>query len=453
MATGTPANTPFLAVESPQVREHSPNWLIREAASTGRARSSRGFAWWTRGDYGPKRRIGRAIRRTRQRYASSQLDDSMEIKHIKPTALWAALIVALSVLAATIVVPSIAYLFFAPLKAAALVGAFVVALPMSSWSVRAMRRFCGRLIPLSSGGRRMLAPALACFAGCVFAAVAVVDLVERLLILRNVAGWLETGGALLITATTCCIALALQARQYFRPPAIQAPYILYLRTFLGFSDHAVTAALFTIVGGRNPIVVLTAPHSDAASWDPVLIAFRGNPVVRLSAKSPIFMHSKDREWEHAVRNLVDGASRVVVDISDMSAGIRAELEMVGRVGISTKVIWLTDAEKSDRVEQIRALVGSAHMPPERVIAYRRSWFAALPNLLIGICLSELFMFVSLLLANDSLRSVATPRELGYVVGTLTARSLPGLLLFTAIFARPAIDGRTQKALRSLLVSP
>jgi len=165
------------------------------------------------------------------------------------------------------------------------------------------------------------------------------------------------------------------------------------------------------------------------------------------------MHSKDREWEHAVRNLVDGASRVVVDISDMSAGIRAELEMVGRVGISTKVIWLTDAVQSDRVEQIRALVGSAHMPPDRVIVYRRSWYAALPNLLIGLCLSELFMFVSLFAADGRLRSMATLRDLGYVVGFLTAQSLPGLLLFTAVFARPAVDGRTQKALRSLLGSP
>jgi len=299
----------------------------------------------------------------------------------------------------------------------------------------------------------MLAPALACIAGCVLAAVAVLYLVGRLFILRDVAAWFETGGVLLITITTCCVAFAIQARQYFRPGAIQSPYILYLRTFLGFSDHAVTAALFTIIGGRNPIVVLTAPHSDAASWDPVLIAFRGNPLVRLSAKSPIFMRAADREWEHAVRSLVDGASRVVVDISDMSTGIRAELEMVGRVGISTKVIWLTDAVQSDRVEQIRALVGSAHMPPDRVIVYRRSWYAALPNLLIGLCLSELFMFVSLFAADGRLRSMATLRDLGYVVGFLTAQSLPGLLLFTAVFARPAVDGRTQKALRSLLGSP
>jgi hypothetical protein len=59
----------------------------------------------------------------------------------------------------------------------------------------------------------------------------------------------------------------------------------------------------------------------------------------------------------------------------------------------------------------------------------------------------------LFLADGTLRSAATPRELGYVVGSLTAQSLPGLLLFAAVFARPAVDRRTQRELRTLLVSP
>jgi hypothetical protein len=90
------------------------------------------------------------------------------------------------------------------------------------------------------------------------------------------------------------------------------------------------------------------------------------------------------------------------------------------------------------------------MPPDRVILYERSWIAALPNLLIGFCLSELFVFASLLLSDRSVRSVTTPRELGYVVGSLTAQGLPGLLLFAVLFARPAIDRRARRKLRTLL---
>jgi len=373
----------------------------------------------------------------------------MRITHIKLTAIWAALIVCLSVLFATIAIPLAAYRL-TPWTTAAPIMALVVVPPMSAWSVRALRRFCGRLIPLSYSGNRMFGPQLACTAGCVFAFAAVLNSIQRLFTLRDVGIWFESGGVLAIAASTFCIALALQAYQYFYPAAIQAPYILYLRTFLGFSDRAVTAALFTIVAGRKSIAVLTAPHSNSASWDPVLIAFRGNPIVRLSTKGPVFLSAADDEWERCVKNLVDGASHVVVDISEMSSGIRAELELVGREGISNKVIWLSEAAQSDRLQQMRALVGSAHMPPDRVIFYERSWTAALPNLLIGFCLSELFVFTSLLLSNGGLRSVVTLRDLGYVIGYLTGQSLPGLLIFAAVFARPAVDRHAQRKLRTLL---
>jgi len=364
------------------------------------------------------------------------------------TAIWAALIVYVSVLIATIAIPLAAYLLIrwtgAPPFMALAVVPFVCA-----WSVRALRRFCGRLFPLSSTGNRRLGPALVCMAGCAFAFVADLNSIQRLVTLRDAATWFQSG-VMVVSASTFCIALALQAWQYARVTAIQAPYILYLRTFLGFSDRAVTAALFTIAGGRSPIAVLTAPYSNAASWDPVLIAFRGNPLVRLSAKSPVFLRAADGEWERSVRNLVEGASHVVVDISDMSSGVRAELEIVGREDISRKVIWLSDAAQSDRLPQIRALVGLAHMPSDRVVFYERSWTAGLPNLFIGLCLSQLFALNSLLSSLGSLRSVATPRDLGGVVGALTVQILPGLLLFVAVFARPAVDRHAQRKLRTLL---
>ena len=364
------------------------------------------------------------------------------------TALWAALIVCLSVLVVMIGTPLAAYLVTS-WTAAPPVMALVVVPFASSWSVRALRRFCGRLLPLSSSGSRMLVPGVACMAGCVLTFVAVLSSVRRLVTVRDVDS-LFASGVMAIAAGTFCVALALQAHQYSRPSAIPAPYILYLRTFHGFSDSAVTAALFTIVAGRSPIAVLTAPHSKAASWDPILIAFRGNPIVRWSARSPVFLKAANHEWERSVRSMIDGASHVVVDISDMSSGVRAELEMIAREGIADKVIWLSDAAGSDRLPQIRALVGSPHMPPDRVILYERSWIAALPNLLIGFCLSELFVFTSLLLSDGSVRSVTTPRELGYVVGSLTAQGLPGLLLFAVLFARPAIDRDARRKLRTLL---
>jgi hypothetical protein len=294
----------------------------------------------------------------------------------------------------------------------------------------------------------MLVAGLACMIGCVLTFAFVLTAIQPVISGGDAASWLATA-ILVMPGGTFLIALALQAHQYFRPSTIPTPYVLYLRTFLGFSDNAVTAALFTIVGGRNRIAVLTAPRSNAASWDPILIAFRGNPIVRLSASSPVFLKAAAHEWERSVQNLVERASLVVVDVSDMSTGVRAELKMISREGISNKVIWLSETSRSDRLPQIRSLVGSAHMPLDRVILYERSWTAALPNLLIGFCLSELFVF-KWLLSDSSWRSVTTLRELGSVIGELTGLGLPGLLLFAILFARPAIDRDAQRKLGRLL---
>ena len=94
------------------------------------------------------------------------------------TALWAALIVCLSVLLATIGIPLAAYWLTRGTPAAPIVA--LIAMPLvCSWSVRALRRLCGRLIPLSSSGNRMFVAGLACMIGCVLTFVFVLTLSNR----------------------------------------------------------------------------------------------------------------------------------------------------------------------------------------------------------------------------------------------------------------------------------
>ena len=124
--------------------------------------------------------------------------------------------------------------------------------------------------------------------------------------------------------------------------------------------------------------------------------------------------------------------------------------MLGRPEVSKKVIWLSESTQSDRLQQIRSLVGSTHMPPHRVIVYERSWTAALPNMLTGLCMSQLFWLFALADYSGPTSLPQTPREWGQILGYVTGQSLPGLLIFAAVFARPAVDRRAQKTLRSLL---
>jgi hypothetical protein len=212
------------------------------------------------------------------------------------------------------------------------------------------------------------------------------------------------------------------------------------------------AAIFTITAGRKPIVVLTAPQSNSASWDPVLIAFRGNPVLRLSASNPVFLSATNREWETAVSGLVAEASLVLIDVSDLSPGIKAEIAMVGQEGISNKTIWLSESSRADRVQEVRALVGSSQVPADRVVFYTRSWTAAWPNLLVGAVITMLFFFV-LPAVSGGLNALAEIRGPAELAGYLTGRMVPALLFFAVVFARPAVDRHSRRDLAALLHGP
>lgn len=371
--------------------------------------------------------------------------------NLRLTALGAAIVVYMSVFLAIVTVPMLAR-SLVPWESAAPVLALVVAIPMCTWSVRVIRRFCGRLMPVSLTGEHMLAPALACIGGSVLAGVISLGSIRQLTSSRGASGWFESGAWYeLAAAGTWCVALAIQSTQYFHTRLPKSPYIVYLRTFLGFSDRAMMATLFTIAAGRKRIVVLTAPHSNSASWDPVLIAFRGNPMLRLSATSPVFLTATDREWETAVKRLIDAASHVLIDVSDLSPGIRAEIEMVTREGISKNVIWLSESAKGDRVQEIRSLLRNSQIPDDRLVFYTRSWTAAWTNLLVGACLTALFFGVLPAVSGPS-----TDVQIGSAeefVGYLIGRSAPALLFFAFVFARPAVDRHAQNALRALISAP
>ena len=364
--------------------------------------------------------------------------------NFKLTALGAALVVYMSVFVVTLGVPRLAQ-SLTPWESAAPAVGLLAAILACTWSARVIRRFCGRLVPVSISGEHMLAPALACIAGSVFAGVWCLRTLRPLVTSVEFDSWYE-----LATGGTWCIALAIQSREdlYRRP--IKKPYVLYLRTFLGFSDRAMMAALFTIIAGRKRIVVLT-PSSNSASWDPVLIAFRGNPLLRLSVSSPVFLKAPDHDWKSAVRDLADGASQILIDVSDLSPGIRAEIEMIGEEGVSKKVIWLSESSNADRVQEVRSFVRSLHIPADRLVFYTRSWTAAWPNLLLGACIIAPFLF--LVLSDPSGSQLLRESRVQDFVGWAIGSSGPFLLFFALVFARPAVDSHARNALRVLLAQP
>jgi hypothetical protein len=366
-------------------------------------------------------------------------------------ALPAAVVVYMVVFLVTMLVPASARALVPWPRLGGLAGV-LVALPMCSWSIRLVRRFLRRLVPLHAGGERLMIPALACVGGAIVAAVSLTGWAQEFVSLPA-STWLEHPD--LFNAAPACtwlIALTALAREYARGRPADDSYVLYLRTFLSFSDRAMMALLFSVIGSRTRIVVLTAPHSDAASWDPILIAFRGNPFFQLSAKVPLFVTATDADWQSSVRGLMQGATHTIIDVSALTPGVLTEIEMLRQLAGWDRVFWLCEASRVPAIEKIRGVVGGGRMPDERIILYNRSLAAAVPSLIGGLVLSLVILFVLPIVRNAQTGRLPQFDDTAEGIGRMLGAVFPATVFFLAVFLRAAVDPEAKRRLRAALAS-
>src|SRR5918993_62525 len=364
-------------------------------------------------------------------------------------ALPAAVIVYMLVFLVTMLVPSAARALIPWPSAAGVVG-LIVAVPMCSWSVRLVRRFSGRLVPLRASGERLLVPALVCLGGAAVAVVNVVRWSQQFLDLPG-AMWLAHPDLYhAAPAATWLVALIVLASEYLRGRPRDDVYILYLRTFLSFSDRAMMALLFSLIGSRRRIVVLPAPQSDAASWDPILIAFRGNPLFHLAAKVPVFVTATHADWQSSVQRLMEKATHTIIDVSALTPGVLAEVEMLRQGARWDRVFWLCEVSRVDALKTVRGVVGDSRVPSERVVFYHRSAAAALPSVIAGLALSFVCLSVLPIVRNAQLGRAAHVDNPAEAIGRMLGAVFLAALFFLAVFVRTAVDPQAKKQLRTLL---
>jgi hypothetical protein len=366
-------------------------------------------------------------------------------------ALPAAAIVHFLVFLSTTLVPWLVQAL-TPWPLVALAVGIAVAVVMCGWSTRLLRRFAARLVPLRASGKRRPIAAFVC-AGLALTSYGAILLWVRLL-LEPSPHYSGPGSFEFYTVVPGCawaIAFGPLALDYYRGRPRKDAYVLYLRTFLSFSDRAMMALLFSVIGGRRRVVVLTAPRSDAASWDPILIAFRGNPLLRPRAKVPVFMTATDADWQASVERLIEGATHTIVDVSTLTPGVQTELEILRDTTRSVNVLWLCEASRAEVLEKVRQLVGSSMVPADRVLFYTKSIVAALPGIAAGLgisllCLSLLPLISNLQQGRTPLRGDNTAETVGRLIGAV----FPAALFFLAVFLRPAVDRQARRRLRTLL---
>lgn len=316
----------------------------------------------------------------------------------------------------------------------------VLAFPVYIMVARAYSRFWIRVVPLRANGTRrngMIALSATSLIAAVFSCVNV-----------------PPPNFILVAPWAICAFLtsALLLLKYWKKRPDFNQSILFLRTFLGFSDRATHEVLFSYARTKLTVVSLSTTRSSSITWNPIPIAFSGNPLFSFSLSIPVFMRASNDEWQQDVRQLVRSCRAVVIDISDKTPGVVAEVEAICETRRPHEVLWLYEGTMVEAQKRLLDLGGADWAASGRIVTYGRSVSAALPGILGGFFVCFCVFLLLPLIRNPSLvlDSPYRPAQVGVVVGQILGMLMIPLTVFLAVFVRRAIDRRAQARIRDEL---
>jgi hypothetical protein len=239
-----------------------------------------------------------------------------------------------------------------------------------------------------------------------------------------------------------------------RPRAfLDRAFVLFLRRFSTFSDRTVEALILRQAKAGVPVVFLTPTRSKPKDWDPFLVGFAGLKLLHPLRSVPMVFRAQDDDWQRSADELIGRAQTILVDISEGSAALRIEAEMIEKAGRWSDTVCLRGTAPTAGSGQDRlGAFGNA-----RCIDYSKSWRGALPKLAISLLIVLLAAFVIAVfiifggglalfligVLKDETSNVVLLSALGLVFVVVA-------LISYSIFWRPAVSGTTKIELRRVL---
>jgi hypothetical protein len=198
-----------------------------------------------------------------------------------------------------------------------------------------------------------------------------------------------------------------------------------------------------------PLVFLSPTRSRSADWSPFIVALSGFKLRRPIRSLPITVQASDLDWEGAAHELIDRATRIVLDGSDRSRAIETEITLIaGRRPGATTVLLL---ERSP-------LAGGGTRDitnwPGTTITYERTWRRALLRLgfgsviltfTVGGVLSPLVPGVL-----DDLSVLLQPQVIATCWWMMVPLLAAAVWAYCILFVRPAVDRGAHRALVAAL---
>jgi hypothetical protein len=187
--------------------------------------------------------------------------------------------------------------------------------------------------------------------------------------------------------------------------------VLFLRRFGKTADRLVSTAVRRAVPEGASLTFLVGSRQNAASWDPLVVAFDGFRGRGL----PHYLHSTDDKWVGHVREMVSRADAVVLDATDWSEALDTELAAVDECGTSDRLIVLV---RHGHPEQ-------PALQTRHVLRYRASWRQAGHRMFWGGMLT--------------LVPAVAGEDIGWSVGTRILLTFPAVIAWLLLAVRPLMD--------------
>lgn len=207
------------------------------------------------------------------------------------------------------------------------------------------------------------------------------------------------------------------------------PFVLLLRRFSGFSDHALLAALPKLLPQPVPIVLLVPNQADLYSWDALALAL-ATTFFRQPASGMTMLSAPVDNWETTVCDLATNSTCIIFDVSDDSASIRKEFSILEKANCIDRTIFISNNSHMQNSHP------TVFYKPNWIIGFRR----VVSAMALGIIVISSFIFSSLATTPDS------PIDLVIAVEMLAL----GIIFLIALFVwsfRPMLGFQSEKILK------
>jgi hypothetical protein len=114
--------------------------------------------------------------------------------------------------------------------------------------------------------------------------------------------------------------------------ALRQPFVLFFRRFDSLADLSILPTLLSLSPRGVPVVMLVSgTENEVGYWDPLKLMTYGLRATVPWGGRPIFLRG-GRNWESAMRSLVDRSAVVVLDRTEKSDALKKEIQTVTQAG-------------------------------------------------------------------------------------------------------------------------